>query len=108
VVSRPRCRPGFADWPRRVDPDVFEEFGCRGAHLFRPERLIRVEVLNQGPGRREHGGGLGTAGVVDGERLQIEDARGTRTAVRLADDRLAVIPGRGGPSPTRAEQGWEP
>ena len=33
----------------RVDLDVFEEFGCRGAHLFGPERLIGVEVLNQGP-----------------------------------------------------------
>ena len=33
----------------RVELDVFEEFGRRGAHLFRPERLIGVEVQNQGP-----------------------------------------------------------
>jgi hypothetical protein len=33
----------------RVDLDVFEEFGRRGAHLFRPERLIGVEVQNHGP-----------------------------------------------------------
>jgi hypothetical protein len=32
----------------RVELDVFEEFGRRGAHLFRPERLIGVEVQNHG------------------------------------------------------------
>lgn len=33
----------------RVELDVFEEFGRRGAGLFRPERLIGVEVQNHGP-----------------------------------------------------------
>jgi hypothetical protein len=33
----------------RVDLDVFEEFGRRGAHMFRSDRLIGLEVQNQGP-----------------------------------------------------------
>ncbi len=33
----------------RIDLDAMEEFGRRGAHLFRPGRLIGVEVENRGP-----------------------------------------------------------
>jgi len=39
----------FTSEVTRVDLDVFEEFGRRGAHLFQPGRLIGVEVKNQGP-----------------------------------------------------------
>ena len=33
----------------RIDLDAFEEFGRPGGHLFRPGRLIGVEVENRGP-----------------------------------------------------------